>query len=53
MALSDRHPSTHRGASAAPTTASWRRALPAADTMFALFALAAALAVIADFAATF
>jgi hypothetical protein len=61
MAPSDRHPSTHRGAPTAPSNArsrtasaaSWRRVLPAPDTMFALFALAAALVVFADFAATF
>lgn len=32
---------------------SWRQRLPAADTLFAMAALAAALAVFADFAATF
>ncbi len=60
MAPSDRHPTTHRGAppssprrSGSASAASWRRVLPAADTMFALFALAAALVVFADFAATF
>jgi len=49
----------HRASASSPRPArvasvrSWRRVLPAADTMFALFAIAAALAVFADFAATF
>ncbi|MBL8346045.1 MAG: hypothetical protein JNN03_11430 [Rubrivivax sp.] len=49
----------HRASAPSPRHArvaplpSWRRLLPAADTMFALFAIAAALVVFADFAATF
>ncbi len=52
---------THAASAAAATTRTaasgeppaWRRLVPAADTVWALVALTAALAVFADFAATF
>lgn len=60
MASSNRPMPLHRASSASgrrdtegSTRPSWRRLLPTGDTLFALFAIVAALVVFADFAATF